>query len=843
MTERLHNFETDLLGTFAGGDESTTSSDDSQTPITPEIPGYRILSILGKGGMGQVYLAEDLKLKRQVALKVVAGGAASTPEMLERFQAEARAVAAVKHPGVCHIFEAGEAGSIPYLAMEVIQGKTVSELIREQLPTPKQSAKLANDIAKAVHACHESGILHRDLKPSNVMVTNDGIVKVMDFGLAKPLGTSGDRTRTGEIIGTPSYMAPEQASGVVKQLGPECDVYAIGALIYEMLTGRPPFQTSELMQTIMLVMTTDPVPPRKLQPRVPTDLETICLKCLQKQTRKRYSSALELSEDLERYLNSEPIRARKTPLWEQGYKWSRRHPVLTVFLAMIGLAVMGGLAGVSFHVERLQSELDRNERLFNESQELGRWLVNDHIPALARLAGGGTQRSDLVAKTLTHLHQLQLDVAADEKLAEYIAQAYLQIARVQSDPAFATSESLRQALQSLEDALKLSPQDDSKEASIQSTIDRANLHLERARLFQQLAETNSASDEIATALSQIDQLPKPLPPAGEVTRLAAREMELDLNLQQLTAEEQIEAYLSLLEEGQLLLDSQTDSDKGTEVVSNLAWRIGLLLEASAQAAEQNRSGEAIDYLTMGVDLLSQTEGDSTRKTFELTDRLSFISEVQQSDNQLNEALQSIQTAIDLQLRLASEIPDSSIIKTRQAELLERRFEFEQQLQLVDDMLETAAEHLQVSQEFELLDPANSQKLLQRSHTLIAQAQQSRLRYADAVDHIRQALQIARERKTENWPRAQALEFADLLDLTATLIVDQANDRSAISSRITSLEEAIALLKESEQIYRSVGEDQNSPEDSAFWKNVRQQHRFEEELDRLLLQSRETKQIR
>ncbi|MEW4488337.1 protein kinase [Thalassoglobus sp. JC818] len=843
MTERLHNFETDLLGTFAGGDESTTSADESQTPVTPEIPGYRIISILGKGGMGQVYLAEDLKLKRQVALKVVAGGAASTPEMLERFQAEARAVAAVKHPGVCHIFEAGETGSIPYLAMEVIQGQTVSQLIRDQLPTPKQSAKLADDVAKAVHACHESGILHRDLKPSNVMLTKDGIVKVMDFGLAKQLGTTGDRTRTGEIIGTPSYMAPEQASGVVKQLGPECDVYAIGALLYEMLTGRPPFQTSELMQTIMLVITTDPVPPRKLQPRVPTDLETICLKCLQKQPRKRYSSALELSEDLERYLNSEPILARKTPLWEQGYKWSRRHPVLTVFLATIGLAVTGGLAGVSFHVERLQSELDRNERLFDESQELGRWLVNEHIPALARLSGGGTQRSDLVARTLNHLRQLQLDVAADEKLAEYIAQAYLQIARVQSDPAFATPESLRQALQSLEDALKLSPQGDSKEVSLQSQLDRANLHLERARLFQQLAETNPANEEVASTLELLNQLPEPLTSAGEVTRLAAREVELSLNPQQMTSTEKLEAYLSLLDKGQSLLASQSDSNKGAEIVSNLAWEIGRLLEESEQADHRNEHGEAIDYLTMGVDLLSQAEGDNTRKTFKLTDRLSFVSSILQSDNELKEALQSIQTAIDLQLRLASEIPDSSILQTRMAELLEQRFEFEQQLQLVDDMLETATQHLHVSRKVELIDAANSPKLLQRSHTLIALAQQARLRFADAVDHIRQALQIARLRKTENWPREQALEFADLLDVTATMIVAQADDRSAISSRLTSLEEAIALLKESEQIYRSIGEDQSSPEDSAFWKNVRQQHRFEEELDQLLLQSRETKQIR
>ncbi|MCA9041652.1 MAG: serine/threonine protein kinase, partial [Planctomycetaceae bacterium] len=263
----------------------------SPAPL-PEIPGFRLISILGQGGMGCVYLTQHLDLERLVAIKVVAAAGAASPALFSRFREESRAVAAVTHPGVCQIYEASETNGLPYLAMEYIEGVTLSESLREQLPSPTQTAKVILAISEAIEACHRAGILHRDLKPSNVMRDRDGNIKVMDFGLAKRLhGGDEHKTQTGEIIGTPSYMAPEQASGVVKQFSPATDVYAIGAILYELLTGRPPFQTPDLMQTIMMVLTEEPVSPRKLQPRVPVDLETICLKCLDKKPQKRYESA------------------------------------------------------------------------------------------------------------------------------------------------------------------------------------------------------------------------------------------------------------------------------------------------------------------------------------------------------------------------------------------------------------------------------------------------------------------------------------------------------------------------------------------------------------------------
>jgi hypothetical protein len=283
--------------------------------------------------MGVVYQARHGSLERLVALKMLLGGAFADAEDRARFRAEALAAARLQHPHVVQLFEVGEHQGLPYLAMEFIDGDSLqSRLAGKPLP-PRQAAGWLEPLARAVHYAHRQGVVHRDLKPSNVLLTRDGVPKLCDFGVAKLVG--GElHTPSGMLVGTPEYAAPEQASGRA-EVGPASDVYALGALLYTMLTGRPPFQSTDPLQTLIQMQTRDPVPPSRLQPGCPRDLETVCLKCLEKDTRRRYASAEHLAEDLARFLAGEPVRARPVGALGRLLRWCRRRP---------GLALVSGLA-------------------------------------------------------------------------------------------------------------------------------------------------------------------------------------------------------------------------------------------------------------------------------------------------------------------------------------------------------------------------------------------------------------------------------------------------------------------------------------------------------------------
>jgi tetratricopeptide (TPR) repeat protein len=302
--------------------------------VRPQVHGYEIQGELGRGGMGVVYLARQMRLDRLVALKMIRAGAHAGPQERQRFRAEAEAVARLQHPNVVGVFEAGEADGCPYLALEYVAGGSLADRAKEMPWQPRAAAELILTLARAVHAAHERGIVHRDLKPANVLLAEDGTPKVTDFGLAKRLDAP-RQTQSGAILGTPAYMAPEQASGQGKVVGPAADVYALGAILYELLTGRPPFLAQTQLDTLLLVCNQDPVPPSVLQPRLPRDLETICLKCLRKEPGKRFASAQDLADDLGRFLAGEPVRARPTPAWERAAKWVRRRPALAALLAVL----------------------------------------------------------------------------------------------------------------------------------------------------------------------------------------------------------------------------------------------------------------------------------------------------------------------------------------------------------------------------------------------------------------------------------------------------------------------------------------------------------------------------
>jgi tetratricopeptide (TPR) repeat protein len=309
--------------TAAEGEDSAL---DAGLAEAEGVPGYEILGELGRGGMGVVYKAMHLPLKRLVALKMILAGAHAGPEHLSRFQTEAEAAARLQHPNIVQIYEVGEHQGRPYFSLEFVQGGSLAGRLRG-LPQPGvQAARLVEALARAVQYAHEQDIVHRDLKPANVLLAADGTPKVTDFGLAKLLDRGTGHTDSGAVVGTAGYMAPEQAGGHSRQVGPAADTYALGAILYELLTGRPPFAGENFFETLVQVCETAPVPPRRLQPTVPRDLETVCLKCLAKEPPKRYPSARELADDLRRFVDGEPIRARPTPGWEQAWKWARRRP-------------------------------------------------------------------------------------------------------------------------------------------------------------------------------------------------------------------------------------------------------------------------------------------------------------------------------------------------------------------------------------------------------------------------------------------------------------------------------------------------------------------------------------
>jgi tetratricopeptide (TPR) repeat protein len=319
------------------------------------VPGFKILGELGHGGMGLVYKAWQVRLKRVVALKVIRADAYADSAVAARFHAEAEAAARFQHPNIIQVFEVGEHDGMGYLVLEYAPGGGLDRRLAGLLQDSRDSARLTETLARAIHYAHQQGIVHRDLKPANVLLTEDAVPKISDFGLAKLLERGAALTEIGDILGTPSYMAPEQARGLSHLISLATDVYALGAILYEMLTGRPPFKGTTPLSTMEQVSSQEPLAPGKLQRHTPRDLEIICLKCLEKEPRRRYGNALELAEDLRRFLNRQPIIARPTPAWERIWKWARRRPSAAtgLFSALVTIILL--LAGAWYYSARLRA--------------------------------------------------------------------------------------------------------------------------------------------------------------------------------------------------------------------------------------------------------------------------------------------------------------------------------------------------------------------------------------------------------------------------------------------------------------------------------------------------------
>ena len=327
---------------------------------------YEIRGELGSGAMGVVYKARQISLNRTVALKMIRAGALAGEEELRRFQNEAEAVARLDHPHIVPIYEVGEHDGKRYFSMKLIGGPCLSRTLSSYTANPQNAAKLMVTIAEAVHHAHQRGILHRDLKPSNILLDEQGQPHVSDFGLAKQVEGDGSLTESGAVLGTPAYMAPEQAAGSKRLVTTLSDVYGLGAVLYALLTGKPPFGGDSVMETLDQVRQQPPVPPSRLNPKVPRDLEIICLKCLEKDPQRRYPSAQALAAELRRFLGGEPIQARPVSAFEKGWRWCRRRPVIAGLTAALVVAVLGGLIGTSLG---LLAALDARQDALNREQD------------------------------------------------------------------------------------------------------------------------------------------------------------------------------------------------------------------------------------------------------------------------------------------------------------------------------------------------------------------------------------------------------------------------------------------------------------------------------------------
>jgi tetratricopeptide (TPR) repeat protein len=440
------------------------------------VPGYEVVRELGRGGMGLVFLARQTALNRLVALKVIRPGRGLEAEEVARFRNEAEVIARLRHPNVIRIYDVGACDGLPYCALEYVEGGSLAQRL-DGTPVPaRQAAALVEALARAVHSAHECGIVHRDLKPANVLLqrrtTTDStdstdkkkresassvssvlsvvefLPKITDFGLAKDLSeeAGSGHTRTGTILGTPSYMAPEQAEGKSKEVGPAVDVYALGAILYDMLTGRPPFRGETLLDTLQLVRCAEPVPPARLHPKVPRDAETVCLKCLEKDPRKRYASALALADDLRRLLAGEPIRARPVSPPERALKWARRKPAAAALAAVSALALLGAVAGSIAFAARERQRADREAGLKEEADgqrqraernfQKARQAVDEMLTRVGaeRLANEPrleTVRRDLLGRALAFYEDFLCQRGDDPGLRGEAGRAYQRVGDIQ----------------------------------------------------------------------------------------------------------------------------------------------------------------------------------------------------------------------------------------------------------------------------------------------------------------------------------------------------------------------------------------------------------------------------
>ncbi len=387
------------------------------SPTQPRIRyfgDYEIVRELARGGMGVVFQARQVSLNRPVALKMILAGQLADEDAVRRFHLEAEAAANLDHPGIVPIYEVGEHEGRHYFSMGFVEGQGLSGLLAAGPLPPRQAAELMAKVAEAIEYAHQRRVIHRDLKPANILLDRAGNPRVTDFGLAKKLEGDSGLTGSGQIMGTPSYMPPEQAGGKRGDVGPKADVYAMGATLYALIAGRPPFQASTAMDTVLQVIHDEPVPPRRLNASVPLDLETICLKCLEKDPKRRYASAAELGADLGRFLNREPIAARRVSRLERAGKWARRNPVVAA-LASVILAALATVIGLGLRDLRRGRETIAAIKVERDDANAARKYAQDQAEIVGEKEREARAQTDLAERRLYGVNMVMVQRAREDE--------------------------------------------------------------------------------------------------------------------------------------------------------------------------------------------------------------------------------------------------------------------------------------------------------------------------------------------------------------------------------------------------------------------------------------------
>jgi serine/threonine-protein kinase len=437
---RMVEAQLNALFPTPGPNEAEASIPRPPSTEMPRIPGYEVEAELGRGGMGIVYKARHVRLNRSVALKMLLAGAYAGPDERRRFLREAEAVARLRHANIVQVFDVGDQDGRPYFTMEYVEGGSLAQTVSGAPQPIGRAAGLLATLAEAMQVAHEGGIVHRDLKPANVLLTAKGTPKIADFGLARDCGGGPALTLSGARVGTPSYMAPEQAMGKAHGVGPAVDVYALGAVLYELLTGRPPFRGETATETELQVIYQEPVPPSRLNAKVPRDLETICLKCLHKAPERRYTTAADLAEDLRRFQRGEPIAARPAGLSERAGKWIRRHPTESAMLAASALCaavLVGASQWLVVQQARQRDAVEADLKELTRLQDSARWTEAQATlnHAKARLGGGGP--ADLRRRLERAQHDFDLIIELDNIRLRRVTRGELAFYKAQADRAYA----------------------------------------------------------------------------------------------------------------------------------------------------------------------------------------------------------------------------------------------------------------------------------------------------------------------------------------------------------------------------------------------------------------------
>ena len=637
---------------------------DRNTSIGP----YELLEEVGRGGWGVVYKAHQTSLDRLVAVKVILNDDFASQTDRDRFASEAKALARLDHPHIVHVFDFGEHRGKPFFSMEFVSGGSLAQKLSQAPLDERAAAVLLETLAQTLHRVHQAGIVHRDLKPSNVLLSTDGVVKVSDFGLSKSRTDDSKGTASGNIAGSPSYMAPEQARGDSKRIGPPSDVYALGAILYEALTGRPPFRAASAWETVGQVIHQEPVPPSRLQPGLGRDISTICLKCLEKDPTRRYPSAENLAEDLRRFLDGRPITARSVSGAERLYRWGRRNPRVAGLSAALVLALVGGLVVSTSQWLRAETNLTHaNDRFRLALDAVNAFYTGASEDVILKEKSLEGLRTKLLRSPLEFYRKLLADLEAnngtDEQKRADLAEAYHSLGEINMELG-----SKDDALSAFEQAVAI------RQRLVQA--DAANVHHQRAlalsysglgRLQVLRGKPDQAIQYHQQALSILDEITRDHPADVRLKHDQARSF-LNVGAARMASRslnETLRSYQQAITILKPILAKQPEDIDALQVLAKCYFNVGLLQGMSGQLEL------ALESYKLARDIIEHSPHKASSDDLLATLAASYNSTgiIFKDKSNLSDALQALEQARIYRTRLGRDHPTSTAYQHALADTL------------------------------------------------------------------------------------------------------------------------------------------------------------------------------